>query len=218
MNMESPKLSAERRTVVGKQIGQLRRSGKLPAVLYGPGVDSMPIQIDAREAARVLRRVGSAELVDLTVDGVTRKVLLQDIQRHSMRGNFEHIDFYAVDMARTLRTHIPVHLVGASYAVASLSGVLVRGLTDIEIECLPGDLITAVDVDLSELKEIGSAVYVRDLYTPKTVKVLTGPDDLIVRIMLAKEEDLTQPAAPATAEVEVIEKGKTEEEGEAEAE
>jgi len=173
------------------------------------------IQLDAREAGRVLRHVSGAQLFDLTVESQTYKVLVHDVQRDSIKGHFLHVDFYAVDMNRPIKVHIPVHLVGSSYAVASLSGVLVRGLTELEIECLPGDLVTSVDADLSELKIIGSAVFVKDLYVPKTIKVLSNPDDMVARVTYqAKEEDLSTPIAAPTAEVEVIEKGKIEEEGE----
>jgi large subunit ribosomal protein L25 len=213
--MEAIQLSATKRAVRGKQVGQLRRAGHLPGVLYGPGVEPLPIQLDGREAARVLRKVHGAQLIDLTVDGQTRKVLVHDLQRDAIRGDYLHADFYAVDMSRPIRVRIPVTLVGASYAVNSLSGVLVRGLQELEIECLPADLIVSVEADLSELKEIGNALYVKNLYTPKTVKVLSDPDEMIVRVTYqAKEEDLSAPVEAVSAEVEVIEKGKIEEEGE----
>ncbi len=214
---EKKKLSAERRTVTGKQVGQLRRAGQLPGVLYGPGVEPAAIQVNAREAARVLRHVQGAELVELALEGETRNVLLQDLQRDSIRGDFTHADFYAVDMSRPIRAHVPVRLVGTSYAVASLSGVLVRGLSGIDVQCLPGDLVAVVEADLGALKEIGNALHVRDLTLPAAITVLTDGDELVARIMQAREEELPVPAAPTTAEVEVIEKGKTEEEGEAEA-
>jgi len=211
--MQATQLTATRRAVIGKQVGQLRRAGQLPAVLYGPATESVAIQLDAREAGRVLRHVSGAQLFDLTVESQTYKVLVHDVQRDSIKGHFLHVDFYAVDMNRPIKVRIPVHLVGSSYAVASLSGVLVRGLTELEIECLPGDLITSVDADLSELKIIGSAVFVKDLYVPKTIKVLSNPDDMVARVTYqAKEEDLSTPVAALTAEVEVIEKGKIEEE------
>jgi large subunit ribosomal protein L25 len=208
-------LQATRRTVTGKQVGRLRRAGQLPAVLYGPGVEPVPIQLDLRDAARVFRQVHGAQLLDLTLDGQTHKVLLQDLQRDAIKRHYLHADFYAVDMSRLIRVRLPVHLVGSSYAVNSLSGVLVRGLTEIEVECLPTDLIAAVEVDLDELKEIGSALYVKDVYLPKTIKVLTDSDELVARVThQAKEEDLSLPAAAVSAEVEVIEKGKIEAEGE----
>ncbi len=214
---EKKKLSAERRTVIGKQVGQLRRSGQLPAVVYGPGVEPMAIQLNAREAARILRNVQGAELVELVVEGEARNVLLQDLQRDSIRGDFTHADFYAVDMARPIKAHIPVRLVGTSYAVASLSGVLVRGLPGIDVQCLPGDLVAVLEADLAALKEIGTALHVRDLTVPPAITVLTDGDELVARVMQAREEELPVPAAPTTAEVEVIEKGKIEEEGEGEA-
>lgn len=208
-------LIATRRSVTGKQVGQLRRAGKLPAVIYGPMVEPTAIQLDARDASRILRRVHGAQLLDLTVDGAAHKVLLQDLQRDSIRGTFLHADFYAVDMNRSIRVRLPVRLVGASFAVSSLSGVLVHGITELEIECLPADLILQVEADMSVLKEIGNALYVRDLYIPKTIKVLSDPDEMVARVTYqAKEEDLSAPATVTTTEVEVIEKGKIEEEGE----
>ncbi len=213
--MESIALVATRRTVTGKQVGQLRRAGKLPAVLYGPGVEPLPIELDAREATRIIRRVHGAQLLDLTVDGKTHKVLLQDLQRDSIRGHFLHADFYVVDLNRPIRVRVPIRLVGVSHAVTSLSGVLVHGITELAIECLPADLLVTVDADLGELKEIGQGLHVRDLYLPKTIRVLSDPDELVARITYQqKEEDLAAPVAAVSAEVEVIEKGKIEAEGE----
>src|SRR5262245_1310094 len=208
------KLSATPRTVTGKQVSQLRRQGLLPAVIYGPGVKPQSIQLNTREASKVLRRVHGAELIDLELDGQSRKVLVHDLQRDSLRGDFVHADLYVVDMARPIRVHLPIHLVGSSPAVVSLSGVLVRGLSDLEVECLPADLIKKVEVDLSVLKEIGNSIHVRDLVLPTTITILTDGDEQVSRVTYqAKEEDLSTPTT-ATSEVEVIEKGKVEEEGE----
>src|SRR5919109_1579279 len=136
------KLSATRRTVIRKRVNQLRREGQLPAVLYGRNVDPQPIQVNAREAARVLRNVSGSELIDLAIDGQTYKVLLQDSQRNPLRrGEYVHIDFYAVDMSRRIKVHVPIRLVGTAPAVQSFQGVLVRGVSELEVECLPGDLI-----------------------------------------------------------------------------
>lgn len=212
--METHKLMATPRTVTGKQVGQLRRQGELPAVMYGPGTKPQSIQLNSREASKVFRRVHGAELIDLELEGQTRKVLVHDLQRDSLRGEFLHADLYVVDMNRPIRVRLPIRLVGNSPAVTSQSGVLVRGIPELEIECLPGDLITQVDADLGELKEIGNSLHVRDLYLPKTIKVLTDPDEQVARVTYqAKEEDLSTPTT-TTAEVEVIEKGKEEEEGE----
>jgi large subunit ribosomal protein L25 len=208
------KLSGTPRTVIGKQVGQLRRQGVLPGVIYGPGMSSTPIQLNSREASKVLRRVHGAELIDLELDGKTHKVLVHDLQRDAIRGDFLHADLYVVDMARPIRVHLPIHLTGTSPAVISLSGILVRGIPELEVECLPGDLIKQVEADLGVLKEIGDSLHVRDLRLPETIKVLTDTDEQVARVTYqAKEEDLSTPTAAQT-DVEVIEKGKLEEEGE----
>lgn len=207
---EKRKLSATKRTVLGKQVGALRRAGQLPAVVYGPGAEPAAIQLNAREAARELRFVQGAELVELNVDGRVLNVLLQDLQRDSIRGDYLHADFYAVDMQRKLTAHIPVRLTGTSFAVVSLNGVLVRGVTDVQVESLPGDLIPHVDIDLSVLMEIGQAIHVRDLQLPATITLMTDPDELVARVTAARTEELAPVVAPAATEVEVIEKGKEE--------
>lgn len=214
--MDTLILNAERRTVTGKKVGQLRRAGLLPAVVYGPDSAPLAVQLNAREATRLIRRIQGTQLVDLVVDGQTRKVLVHELQRDPIRGDYLHADFYAPDMTRPFRVAIPIHLTGSSFAVTGFSGVLVRGVTDLVIECLPGDLIPSIDVDLEPLKEIGQALYVRDIRVPATVKVISDPDDMVARVTYqAKEEDLSAAPAAATAEVEVVEKGKKEEEGEA---
>ncbi len=213
--MDALVLHAERRTVTGRKVGRLRRAGLLPAVVYGPASPPVVIQLNAREAGRVIRKIEGTQLVQLVIDGQSRQVLVHELQRDSIRGDYLHADFYAPDMTRPFRVAIPIHLTGASFAVNSLSGVLVRGLTDLVIECLPGDLIPSINVDLEPLKEIGQALYVRDIQVPATVKVLSDADDMVARVTYqAKEEDLTAAPALTSAEVEVVERGKKEEEGE----
>lgn len=206
-------LNAEKRTVTGKKVNALRRAGWLPAVVYGPAMPPQAIQLNAREATRVIRRIQGTQLIDLNIDGQTRKVLVHELQRDPIRGDVTHADLYAPDMSKALRVAIPIHLTGSSFAVTGLSGVLVRGLTDLAIECLPADLIPAVDVDISPIREIGQAIFVRDLRLPPNIRVLSDPDEMIARVTYqAKEEDLTAAPTVASAEVEVVEKGKKEEE------
>ncbi|MEP7356808.1 MAG: 50S ribosomal protein L25 [Anaerolineales bacterium] len=216
--MEVSKLIGTVRTVRGHQVGQLRRDGQLPAVIYGPGTTPQAIQLNSREATKVLRRVHGAELIDLELDGTTHKVLVHDLQRDSIRGDFLHADLYVVDMARKIKVRIPIRLIGISPAVVSLSGVLVRGVQELEVETLPGDLVPAIDADLGLLKEINSVIHVRDLVIPQGLQVLTDGDEQVARVTFqTKEEDLSTPAGTTPSEVEVIEKGKLEEEGEGDA-
>jgi large subunit ribosomal protein L25 len=211
----SETLKAEKRTVTGKKVSQLRRAGWLPAVVYGPGANPEAIQLNAREATRVIRRIEGTQLFDLVVDGKASKVLVHELQRDSIRGDYTHADFYAPDMSKPFRVAIPIHLTGSSFAITSLNGVLVRGVTDLAIECLPADLIPSITVDISPIKEIGQSIKVSGITVPDTIKVLSDPDDMVARVTYqAKEEDLSVAPTVASAEVEVVEKGKKEEEGE----
>lgn len=217
--MATKTLNATHRTVVGKQVGALRRAGQLPAVLYGRNRDALAIQLDALAATNTLRRISGAELLDLVVDGEVHKSLVREIQRDFIKGHLLHVDFYEVAMDRTLRVQIPINLVGSSPAAKSGDAVLVHGVTEIEIECLPGDLLLRVEVDLGELREVGQAIFVRDIYVPRTIKVLTDGDELVARLTYARaEEEVPAEAAGALPEVEVIEKGKKAEEEVEEAE
>lgn len=216
--METLKLTAEHRTVVRKGLGPLRRSGYLPAVLYGANKKPTPLQMNSREASKSINRISGTALIDLEVNGEIHKTLVREVQRNFVTDEILHVDFYEVAMDRLMHASIPVRLLGAAPAVTTYGGILVRGLSQIDIECLPGDLISSVEVDLSVLKEIGDALHVSDLYLPKTIKVLTHPEEQIARVTYASLEELPTEKLETTAEVEVVEKGKKEEEAEAEEE
>jgi large subunit ribosomal protein L25 len=214
--MNTITLAAEHRTAVRRGLGPLRRSGYLPAVLYGVSKTPMSIQLHSREASRIINRISGTVLVDLTLDGAPHKTLLREVQRNFVTDEILHVDFYEVAMDRLMRVDIPVRLVGASPAVVTLGGVLVRGLADIEIECLPGDLIQEVSVDLGVLKQINESIHVSDLQVPSTIRILTHGDEQIARVTYASQEEVAAEKPEVAAEVEVVEKGKKEEEGEEE--
>lgn len=217
--MATINLTATKRTVVGKQVGALRRAGRLPAVLYGPGSTPMSIELDAHQSMRALQGASSARLIQLNVDGMQKLALIREIQRDSIRRHFLHIDFYEVAMDRAIRVELPVELVGTSPAVRDLNGVLVHGLTSVEIECLPGDLVDELQLDIGRLETIGAALHVRDLIVPDTIKVLTDPDGMMALVTHQQAEEVVAPVeAAVSVEPEVIEKGKKEEAAEGEGE
>jgi len=215
--MDTIKLTAEHRTTVRKGLGALRRSGYLPAVLYGTDKAPTSLQLNSREASKVINRIMGTALIDLALDGGTHKTLLREVQRNFITDEILHVDFYEVAMDRVMRVSVPVRLVGAAPAVVTHGGVLVRGLAEIEIECLPSDLIGEVTVDLSVLQQIGDNVHVSDLKVPTTIKIITHPDEQIARATYASQEEIATEKPEVAAEVEVVEKGKKEEEGEGEA-
>lgn len=221
--MESHKLKAQARSVVGKRVGALRREGILPAILYGAGVSPQPIQLDALEARKALAHVSAATLLDLEIGDEVHKVLVREMQRDVIRRDLRHVDFLKVAMDVAIRTEVPVELVGEAPAVKVMGGVLVSSLDEIEVEALPSDLPDRVTVDLSVLKNVDDAITVGDLFLGKGVKVLTDPDEVVAHVIYQAAEEVEEvPEAVALeAEPEVIERARREEEeapGEGEAE
>ena len=217
--MEQIELSVAPRTIKGKEVSGLRRSGVVPAVLYGRHTAPVSLQANGRELMRVLMKAGSSRLVTLNVEGeaAPRMALVREVQREPIRGDLWHVDFYGVSMTEKITLSIRVRFDGVSPAAALNEGVLTYGNDSVEIECLPGDLIDSLVVDLTRLVKVGDVVHVSDLKVPETVKILSNPDDLVVRVTrLAAEEAADAATAVTSTEPEVIKKGKTDEEGEEE--
>jgi large subunit ribosomal protein L25 len=211
--MQRDVLVARPRATTGKKVSQLRRQGILPAVVYGPGVGSVPIELDARQAARVLTGLGGASLIDLQVGQETHKVLVREVQRDAIRLDLLHVDFLQVAMDRPIRAAVPVELVGTSPAVRTLGGVLVTGLSEIEVEALPSDLPERVAVDLEQLAQIDDAVSVGDLYLGKGVKLLTDAAEVLARVIYQAEpvEEVAEEVPAAATEPELVERRRKEE-------
>jgi large subunit ribosomal protein L25 len=214
--MEEILLSAEHRSVIGKQVKALRRQGKLPGILYGHSIEPTPILMDLRDATHTLGPLAPSALVTVVLDDKKHLTLVREKQRDFIRGTFKHIDFQTVSMLETLRVNVLVNLVGLSPAVKDFNGVLVEGLTQVEVECLPQDLPGRITVDISNLRKIGDSITVRDLVMPPNVTSMDNPDDMIVIVTAQAAEEIVEVAPVAVVaeetEPEVVEKGKKEEE------
>ncbi len=209
--MEQIKLEAAPRTVTGKKVQQLRAQGLIPAVLYGPSVGSRSLQIDAGEAERAIRQGGASQLITLRIAGDDTPVqtLVRDMQRDPIRRHLMHIDLYQVDMTKTLTVEVPLILVGESPTVTQNIGILLQGLQSVEVECLPGDLLEAIEIDLTQLTEIGQQITIGDLAIPSTVRVLSDPDEMVVHISSQgegepEEEEEMFPEEEGVAEPELV--------------
>lgn len=190
--MSTHTLEANSRSAIGKKVRAIRRKGMVPAVLYGHGVDGQPIQVDAREVEQLLSEVSASTLIDLKVDDDDHKVLVRDVQRDVIRRDLMHIDFLKVAMDVAIRTTVPVELVGEAPAAREMGGILVTGVTEIEIEALPADLPDRIIVDLEPLKEIDDAIAIEDLYLGDGVKVLTDPTENVAHVIYMAEEELEE--------------------------
>ena len=213
------KLTAERRSDAGKGVARkLRAAGKIPAVLYGQGVDTTPLTVDSRELTHLLHgSAGSNVLVDLVVDGEEHLAIPREIQRDHIHSRFVHVDFLAVSRTQTITVSVPVHETGEAVGVKE-GGVVEHHLREVQIECLPQDVPDELVIDITDV-ELGEMVHVSDLQTPAGVTILTNPDDAILSVitpaLLRVEADLSVPGEEA---VEVPAEAEAEGEGEEAAE
>ncbi|MCJ7677451.1 MAG: 50S ribosomal protein L25 [Anaerolineales bacterium] len=213
-------IKAEARAVIGKQVKALRRAGLVPAVIYGAGLEPIAIELKSREAERALARATGATLFDLELGGETHKVLVREVQRHSIRRDLRHVDFLKVAMDKLIRAVVPIELSGEAPAVKTLGGVLVSGVQSIEVEALPADLPDRVTISIDVLAKIDDKVTVADLALGKGVRVLTSADDVVARVIYQAIEVIEEPvkeAVAVAAEPEVIVRKKEDEEEDEEA-
>jgi large subunit ribosomal protein L25 len=222
--MEKVVLEAEKRTLTGKHVSRLRREGKIPAVIYGRDYESTPIILDLRTTTNTLSRVSSSTILTLKLEGKEQATLIREIQKDYIRNEILHIDFLAVSSKEKLRTNVSISLIGEAPVLEEFDALVVQGIEHIEVECYPQDLPESIEVDLSSLKELGDALYVKDIAIPANVEFLTDAEELVVVASAVKEEVIEEEAEEEVlaeeegeAEPEVIEHGKKEEEeGEAE--
>ncbi len=202
--MEALKLQVETRQVIGKQVSSLRRQGLVPAVIYGKGLEAKLLQIESKQLQKVLREAGSHNLISLEGEGLAQLALAREIQREPIKHQYVHVDFYAVSMDQEVTARVPVVVEGVSPAVRDLGGILTHGLTEVEIECLPGDLISSVVVNIDSLANLHDSIAVADLKLSATIKVLSEPHAMVVRVEAPREASIEDDAAAGTAEPEVI--------------
>ncbi len=219
--MEKIVLNATRRDMIGKHVKTIRREGKLPAVLYGYGVESTPIVMDLRETTKTLERVGLSTLVTLDLDGKEYDVLVRERQRDVILRTLLHVDFQTVSLTDTIRTQVSIVLgKDDAPAVTNFGAILISGVEILEVEALPQDLPDRIVVDVSILEMIGDSIRVKDLGLPKGVEVLGDMNATVVVASapsLAEEEEEVEGVeedVPVLGEPDVIEKGKKEEETE----
>jgi large subunit ribosomal protein L25 len=216
-------VQAQARTERGKnEARRVRRSGRVPAILYGARKDTLAISVDPKQIARILTsESGHNSIFDLQVGDERTKVMIVDWQYEPIKGALLHIDLKRIAMDERLKVSVPIMLKGEAAGVKQQGGILEQVLREVEIECLPGDIPSHIDLDVSHLV-FGKLLRVADLPQGK-FKVLTDPNQTVAHIIAVKEEVAPAPevaaaeAGAAPVEPEVIKKGKQEaQEGEAE--
>jgi large subunit ribosomal protein L25 len=215
--MDKVVLKATPRTATGRQVRALRRSGLLPAVIYGHNVEPISISLEGREAGRVLGRLSSSSLITIDLDGKEYPSIVREKQQNYIKRNLIHVDFMVVSLTEKIRAKVGILLTGNSPAVKDFNSMLINGLSELEVEAFPQDLPESIVVDISTLVKIGDGIHVRDIVLSDRVLVLDTPDEMIVLATAPAKEEVEEVVVPEAAvveegtEPEVIEKGKKEE-------
>ncbi len=190
--MANPKLKAKERKIFGRKVKQLRRAGFIPANVFGPKTKSKALTLDKSEFLKIFNQSGETTLIDLVVEGEksSRPVLISNLHIHPVTSEILHVDLHQVDLKSKTTANIPIEIVGESPAVKA-GGVVVTLLKEVEVEALPTDLPEKIEVDISNLTEIGSSILVKDLPIDHTrVELKLDPEEQVVAIQEQQQEEI----------------------------
>jgi large subunit ribosomal protein L25 len=183
--MKSIELKTSSRQILGKKVKRLRADGLIPAVLFGAKVPTTHIQVDERDLSKALQDAGATSLISLYIDDEPEPhvVLAREIQRDILTSRLQHVDFYQVQLDRKVKTMPALEIVGQSPLVEEGAAVLVQVLTQLEVECLPTDLINSIQVDITPLQTLNDSITIGDLDVPPGVSILADPGDVVASVV-----------------------------------
>ncbi|KKT28255.1 MAG: hypothetical protein A3F50_02200 [Candidatus Yanofskybacteria bacterium RIFCSPHIGHO2_12_FULL_44_29b] len=208
-------LDAQVRAVLGSGVKALRRQGVLPGVLYGKGLESINLQIPLKDFSGVLKSAGESTLVYLNLDGKTYPTIIHDVVYDPVTDEVLHADFYKVRLDEKIKAMVQASFVGESPAVRDLGGIFIRNVNELEVEALPQDLPHEITVDISNLKNFGDQILVKDIKLESGVKLTASEDEIVGTVQEPiTQEQLEKELETKTSieDVEVIEKKKPEDE------
>jgi len=211
-------IAAVPRTTLGKSVSRLRRAGRLPANVYGRGLPSVAVEVDAHDFSRMIKTTGTRALFDLAIEGEAkaRPVVLRQLSRKGGTGDPIHVDFYEVDTNRPIHATAGLRLIGEAPAVRDLAGTLLHAVDSLAIRCLPLAIPDHIDVDISSLTSFDVSITVGDLTAPENVEILVDPSVVVATVQpprLRVEEEEAAEEAERAADVEApAEDGESQEE------
>ena len=191
----APELKAKVREVLGRKVKTLRKKGIIPAVVYGLKAKSIPLEIDYSEFEKVYKEAGESTVIKLKVKSQKSKVdelknaLIYDVAMDSVSDKFIHVDFYEVRMDKPITAVVPLVFEGEAPAVKNLEGVLVKNITEIEVEALPANLPHEIKVDISVLKTFDDLIHIKDLKIPDGVKISINPDEIVALVSPPRSDE-----------------------------
>lgn len=212
MVVDMNKLTATMRSKTDKLV-DIRKSGMVPAVVYGARVENTTISVSSIDFEKILKAVGESSTLTLELKDKKIEVLIHEIQRDPVKGFPLHVDFLAIDVNKPIVVMIPVEFVGIAPAEKNGLGVLVKTLHEIEVEALPKDLPHNIEVDLSVLENLDDQIRVESIKAPANVTIKTDSEEVLAIIAPMTEEKIEETPSVDISSIEVEKKGKKEEEG-----
>lgn len=212
-------LAAKTRTRLRKKVAALRREKMIPAILYGKGSSNQILEIEAVPFDKALQVAGETTLIDLSIDGGEEtKILIYDVQREPIHNKVIHTDLFRVRMDEKLNIRIPIRFIGEAKAVKEFGGILVHQMSDVEVRCLPSDLVHEIDVDITPLATFDDVIFARTIVLPKGIELVQNHDEIVALVTPPISEDelkLNEKPVEDISSVEVEKKGKQDEKSEA---
>ncbi len=197
-------LSATSRSETGKAVARLRRAGKVPAVVFGHGLASISVTLDAHEFDLLRRTIHSNSIISLEIDGKdTRRVMVHGIHIDPRTRHLLHVDLFALKSGEEVTVEVPLHTTGEAYAATKLGGTLLHTVDRVRVRALPEALPEAFEVSVEPLVDFEAAIHLRDVAMPPGVTLLADPDEVVAKVIpqRAVEEPVVAEVAPEVAEV-----------------
>lgn len=210
-------IEADQRSKEGQDLQKLRMSGKVPAILYGNGVENKLLTVSYSQLEKIYSQAGESSLVDVVIESqAPLKTLIQDVQRDVRTGRFVHVDFHQVSMTTKLTANIPLHYVGEAKAVKELGGIFVKNISEVEVRCLPSDLVHQIEVDISRLATFEDFIRLKDITLPSGIEIHGNVETIIALVSApiseAELQKLSEKPVEDVTTVKVEEKKKKDDE------
>jgi large subunit ribosomal protein L25 len=197
-------LSATSRTELGKAVAHLRRNGQIPAVVFGHGLASIPVSLDAHEFEQLRRTAHANAIVELRIDGKDKhRVLIHGLQVDPRTRRLLHVDLFALKSGEEVTVDVPLVAVGEAFAAARLGGTLLHTVDRVRVRALPEKLPESIEYSVEPLVDFDQAIYLRDLTIPAGVTLLSDPDEIVAKVV---PPHVVEEVAPEVVE-EVVEEG-----------
>ena len=201
--MEQVPLTGQKREVLGRKVKNLRKQGIIPAHIFGHKIETIHTQVKEHDFKKVFEKAGETGIIDLQIDKKSHPVLIRNVQINPVTDALLHIDFYQVNLSEKVKVNVPLEITGEAPAVEKKIGLLLTPITEVEVEALPTDIPENIQIDISNLVEIGEVLKVQDLKVDRAkIEILTDPELVVIQIgeLVTKEMEAVEAEAEAATE------------------